>query len=206
MSSKLSVYNSACLALGERKLSSLSENVVMRRRLDTAWDDDFVKACLSRGLWNHAIRVVKFDYSPSIEPDFGYRRAFDKPTDWVRTAIVASDGYFRCALTRYDDTSAFWFTDIDTIYVKYVSSDVAYGFDYANWPANFSEFVGYSLALKVVKATTSSNQDEDGLEARVKRKLIRARSTDAMDEPTQFARRGSWASARVGSNAFNRDR
>ena len=106
MSSKLSVYNSACLALGERKLSSLSENVVMRRRLDTAWDDDFVKACLSRGLWNHAIRVVQLDYSPSVEPEFGYQRAFDKPTDWVRTAIVASDEYFNCALTRYDDTSA----------------------------------------------------------------------------------------------------
>jgi hypothetical protein len=172
----------------------------MRRRLDSAWDDDFVEACLSRGLWNHAIRVVQLDYSPSVEPEFGYRRAFDKPTDWVRTAIVANDEYFRSAITRYDDTSAYWFTDIDTIYVKYVSNDVEYGLDYANWPANFSEFVGYSLALKVVKATTGSNTDEDDLEARVKRKLIRARSTDAMDEPTQFPPRGSWVSARSGSS------
>jgi hypothetical protein len=200
MASKLNLYNSAALILGERKLSSLSENVVMRRRLDTAYDDGFVESCLSRGFWNFAMRVVRMDYSPSVEPDFGYRRAFDKPTDWVHTGIVASDEFFNNALTRYDDTSAYWFADLDVLYVKYVSDGADYGLDFANWPANFSAFCAHELALKVAMSTTGSTTDVEKLEAKVKRLLLKARSTDAMDEPTKFQHRGSWASARVGCN------
>jgi hypothetical protein len=46
MPSKLSFYNSALLALGQRKLSSLSENTVSRRRLDSVFDDGGVQAAL----------------------------------------------------------------------------------------------------------------------------------------------------------------
>jgi hypothetical protein len=198
MPSKLSLYNSACVTfLGERKLSSLTENVVMRRRLDAAWDDDFLRGVLSSGLWNHAIRSVQLDYSPSVEPDFGYRRAFDKSSDWVRTAIVASDEYFKCALTQYSDEAGYLFADLDTIYVRFVSDDTDYGADLSLWPKKFTEFAACDLALKVAKATTGSDADVDALEKRRKRLLLAARSTDAMDEPTQFPPRGSWVTART---------
>lgn len=203
MPSKLSVYNAACVTyLGERKLSSLSENVVMRRRLDAAWDDDFVRFILGRGLWNFAMRSVQLDYSPSIEPDFGYRRAFDKSSDWVRTAIVASDEYFTNAITRYTDEAEYLFTDYDTIYARFVSDDVGYGGDLSNWPANFADFAACELAFRVVKATTGSEDDADRLEKRGKRKLLAARSTDAMDEPTQFPARGSWVKARTSGSRW----
>jgi hypothetical protein len=206
MPSKLSVYNAACLALGERKLSSLSENVVMRRRLDSAWDDDLVEYCLAQGLWNFAMVSARLDYSPSIEPDFGYRRAFDKPTDWVRTAIVTDDEYYRHHLTAYEDEADFWFCDIDTIYVQYVSSSTSYGFDYAKWPKNFSKFVSSALAAKVAKVTTGSESDAEKMERMERKMMIKARSSDAMDEPTQFPPKGTWLQARRANSAYDRER
>jgi hypothetical protein len=203
--SKLLLYQDACTVLGERKVSTLAENSVMRRRLDSAWDSGVPRVCLSRGLWNHAMRSVQLDYSPSVEPPFGQRRAFDKPADWVRTAIIARDEYFASALRKreYLDEAEYWFADIDTIFAKFVSDSTDYGMNLGAWPANFSEFVGASLAHKAAKSTTSSSSEADSIEARVKRLLIRARSTDAMDEPTDEIP-GGWVAARRGSGSRER--
>jgi hypothetical protein len=76
MASKLSIYNGALLALGERKLSSLTEARGSRRRLDSVWDDGGVKSCLQAGFWNFAMQSIELTYSPSITPAFGYRYAF----------------------------------------------------------------------------------------------------------------------------------
>lgn len=203
MADKLSLYKAACLAMGERGPATLTENVVMRRRLDEAWDSDFIDQCLARGFWNFATRTVLLDYDPSVDTDFGYQYAFEKPSDWVKTVIVSSDEYFTTGLTRYSDEAGYLFADLTQLYLKFVSNDVQYGLDFAKWPANFGKYAASELALTVVNATTGSTVDVDKLEARTKRLLIRARSTDAMDEPPQFAPRGSWASARVG---FNRNR
>lgn len=204
--SKLLLYQGACAVLGERKVSTLAENSVMRRRLDTAWDSGALGVCLSRGLWNHSLRSVQLDYSPSVEPPFGQRRAFDKPADWVRTAIVAQDEYFERALRKreYLDEAAYWYADIDTIFVRYVSNSTDYGMNLGAWPENFAEFVEASLAHKAAKSTTGSSSEADSIEARVKRLLIRARSTDAMDDPTDEIPSG-WIAARRG-NSSSRNR
>lgn len=206
MPSKLSVYNAALLALGERKLLTLSENVVMRRRLDSAWDDDLVATCLAQGLWNFATNSIELTYSPSIDPAFGYQYAFDKPEDWVRTVLVAEDEYFDHHLTRYADEADYWYSDLDTIYVRYVSSDTSYGFDYAKWPQNFSKYVAAALAAKVAKATTGSDSDVEKLERTERRMMIKARSSDAMDEPTKFPPKGSWVRARRTNSSYDRER
>lgn len=195
MASRLGLYQRAAQILGERRPLALDERVAIRRRFDVVWDAEGVKHCLQRGLWNHSMRAARLDYSPSVEPEFGYRYSFDKPTDWVRTAIVATDESFRSP-ARYADEVGFWWADWTILYVKFVSDDVQYGMDLSLWPANFTEFVAHSFALKAAKATTGSNVDVDTLKRDEKRMLILARSTDAMDEPTQFVRSG-WAEARM---------
>ena len=47
MASKLSIYNGALRAIGERRLASLTEDRASRRELDDAYDD-VVANCLSR--------------------------------------------------------------------------------------------------------------------------------------------------------------
>src|SRR5690606_11544358 len=104
-----------------------------RRELDGVFERGGVRTCLKQGQWNFAMRTVRLDYSPSVEPDFGFARAFAKPEDWVRTCGVSEDEFFKSTLLDYVDEAGFWFADIDTIYVRYVSDDVEYGLDYGKW-------------------------------------------------------------------------
>jgi hypothetical protein len=198
MASKLSVYQSALLVLGERKLSSLTEERAPRRRLDSVWDDGGVKSCLQAGFWNFAMRAVELSYSPSITPAFGLRYAFDKPTDWVRTWMVSCDDRFTEELHGYEDEGAYWYADPDTIWVRYVSSDTSWGMDLSLWPENFTRYVEHYFAWRICKGTTGSNTDKETLGAEMLRLLKIARATDAMDETTRFAPEGSWSKARRG--------
>lgn len=196
MADQLSVYNGALLHCAERFLSSLTEQREPRRLLDRVWASNGVKTCLEAGQWNFAMRTVQIDYDPSIEPDFGYGRAFQKPDDWVLTSALCSDEFFREPLLRYVDESGYWYSDLDTLYVRFVSDDTNYGMDMNKWPDSFREFVEAHFASKIVlKLTTSEAQTATVMEAR-KNLLKTAKSRAAMADPTSFPARGNWVNSR----------
>ena len=186
MTDKLSIYNGAAMALGDRKILSLTENRETRRALDGVWDRDGVKTCLQMGMWNFATRSLKYDYSPSVEPPFGFKRAFNKPEDWIRTVGVCEDEFYKVPLLQYQDEAAYWFADLDTIYVRFVSGLTDFGMNFAAWPQNFTRFVELWFALQICKRTTNSQTDKDSLKKDAEQALTLAKSTDAMDEATVF--------------------
>jgi len=210
MPSKLSIYQGAALALGDRKIMSLTENRETRRALDSVWERDGVKTCLQMGLWHFASRSVKYDYSPSVEPPFGFKRAFNKPDDWVRTTKVCEDEYYKVPLLHYTDEGGYWYADLDTIYVSFVSLLPDFGMDFSKWPTNFTRFVELWFAWSICRRTTNSGQTKDDLWKDVDKALRLAKNTDAMDEATQFLPPGTWATARRGRTSRldrgNRDR
>lgn len=199
MTDRLTVYNNALLIAGERALSSLTEDREPRRLLDQVWNSNGVKKCLSQGQWKFAMRTVMIDYDPSIEPGFGYRRAFEKPTDWVVTSAVCQDEYFRQPLIGYFDEAQYWYADLDTIYVRYVSDDASYGLDLTNWPDLFEEFVSTYFASKIVLKLTNGQEKLKGILAILKKAKSEAKSADAMADPTKFPAPGEWARARYRS-------
>jgi hypothetical protein len=197
MTTKLSLFNGALLLCGERFLASLTEEREPRRLLDRAWDDGAgVKACLEQGQWNFAMRTVQIDYDTGIEPGFGYRRAFEKPSDWVITSALCSDEFFRAPLMQYRDEAGYWYADLDTLYVRYVSNDVSYGLDLGKWPESFREYVEEYLANKVIRKITDSEEEEAKSDKRLKKKLLHAKNRAAMADPTSFPPPGSWVGAR----------
>jgi hypothetical protein len=203
MTTKLQVYNNALLLLGERKLASLTENRKPRRVLDQLWDSDFVKGCLEAGLWNFATRTIQSEYSPSITPGFGYRYAHDKPTDWVRTSALSISEYFTDPLMAYQDESAYWFTDQETLFIRYVSDDAAYGSDLSIWPESFSSYVEAELAARAAKSFTQSDQETLRLEDKAVRALRSAKAKDAMNDSARYTPTGSWVRARGGGRRGN---
>jgi hypothetical protein len=205
VTTKLSLYQGACARLGARRLASLTESQLSRRELDGVFARGGITTCLQMGQWNFAMRTVKLDYSPSVEPDFGLRRAFDKPTDWVRTCGLCSDEYFREPLLDVMDERGYWYSDLDTIYVRYVSNDTEYGMDYSVWPENFTRVVECYFAKETCLRVTQSQSLKDTLDSDFRKLLLSAKSTDAMDEATSFPPEGSWARARRG-NRSRRDR
>lgn len=201
MATKLGIYNRALVrVLGERKVLSVTEDREPARLLSTVWDDGFVRSVLEMGQWNFAARTREISYNPSVEPDFGYQRAFDKPSDWVRTCRLSADEYFSVPLLHNDDDMDYWFCDENTIYVRYISDDSSYGGDLSKWPESFANFAAHQLALEVVNAITSSATTAERLEKKTAKMLTRARSMDAMNQPPSFSAPGSWVSARYGGS------
>jgi len=198
MMTKLQLYNGALRLCGERKIASLAENREPRRLLDDAYGDGStngsVRRCLELGQWTFAMRTIQLDYSPSIEPSFGFLRAFDQPTDMVNVAGIAEDEFFNVPLTQYADERQYWYAHLDTIYVKYVSNHTDYGADLSLWPQVFADMVEADLAREIVVNLTGG--DVDKVEKKFKDAKTRAMSNDAMKKPTAFLPMGSWASSR----------
>lgn len=194
MPSQLNVYNDALRLVGERQLVSLTENREPRRLLDAVWDGA-IDYCLEQGQWNFAIRSQRLTYSPSVEPPFGYRRAFDKPADYVRTVAITSDERFNNALLSYTDEAGFWFSDLDEIYLRYVSKDESFGKDTSLWPQTFRHFVAAYLAIQIAPRL-KNDTDGDRLLRDYRMKKIDALTKDAMQEATKRVPSGSWVNSR----------
>jgi hypothetical protein len=208
MTTQLSLYNNALgKFLGERKLASLTEEREPRRILDDIWDDDFIKSCLESGEWNFATRTQGIDYSSSVEPPFGLTRAYAKPDDWCRTLTIATDPFFYTPYLDYKDEGAYWFGDLDILYVRFVSNDVNYGGDYSLWPPSFTHWVECHLAALACERITQSATKKETLDKKDAQLLRKATSIDAMNDPVSFPPTGSWVNARLGGwGRRNRER
>lgn len=204
MTTRLELYNDALTLCGERVLSSLTEAREPRRLLDQVWDSDGYKACLEAGQWRFAMRSVQLDYDTDITPAFGYQRAFLKPTDWCATSALCSDEYFKTPHLQYNDEAGYWYSDLDTIYVRYVSNDASYGGDLSLWTTRFTDYVAAHFAAKIIfKLTPDQNKLSAMLTIEDKRKK-EAKNHDAMSDSTKFPAQGSWVQARQGGRHHDR--
>lgn len=203
---QLQLYNAALRILGEEKLASLSEDREPKRVLDGIWDDGLIDHVLEQGYWNFATRTVQIDYDPSIAPTFGYRKAFEHPTDYVRLAGISADEYFSIPLTQYREEGGFFFCDHDRIYISYISNDNDYGNDLSLWPETFKRYVEHYLALMSCERLTQGKSKFADLYKLTEKALIDARSKDAMNDATKFPPPGSWSTARRAGRGSRWDR
>lgn len=194
---RLKLYNKALTLCGARTLSALTDNTEGRRILDTIWDSGAVEHCLEQGYWNFAMRTIRLDATTDIEPDFGLRYAFNKPDDWIRTYAMCSDEYFNTPITQYADEANYWFSELDVIYVQYVSNDTGYGYNYGAWPESFTRYVELYLANGIAPRLTLSDQKTQDLERKMRRALMDGRTQDCSNEGTKFNPVGRWVAART---------
>lgn len=208
-SSRLKLYNRACQICGEARLAALTDERPARYELDNIWANDGVKECLEQGQWQFGNRAVRIDYDTAIAPEFGYQRAFAKPDDYCATIAVCSDEYYQQPLLSYIVEAGYWYADLDTIYVQYVSNDSAFGGDLSRWPALFAEYVAQSFAAKLIPTLSEDKRKLDRIldprNGSLHKSLIKARSHDRQGKPTRFPPESSWNLARRGGG-FNNDR
>lgn len=198
MTSKLTLYNGALREIGERRLASLSENREPLRVLNDAWDEGAVNFCLGAGIWRFAKRTVQLASETSIAPTFGYRKAYEIPSDHIRTAAISADEYQTIPLTQYRFEGGYWYTDAEPIYVSYVSNGASYGGDYSLWPEEFIQYVHAYLASQACIRLAQDTTQKEKLEKLVDSRLRDAASSDAMEDPTIFPPPGSWVRSRLG--------
>jgi hypothetical protein len=199
MTDRLGLYNEALRECGQRKLATLSEDTPARHYLDDVWDGGGIDHCLQQGLWNFAIRTVKFDHEPALEPEFGYAHGFAKPADFLRLVQISASGSFSPPLNAYEDERGLWWANERELYVRYVSNDEIYGNDLSLWTPAFAKFVALHFALGIGPRLMAGKIEIERLERRLKRARTEARSWDAQEEPARFAPAGGWTRARRGS-------
>ncbi len=203
--SQLTLYNGALRVLGQSKLTLLSDADENRYLLDGVWDENARDYCLEQGNWNFATRTIKEEYDSSVsEPDFGFRHAFTKPTDWVKTVQLASDEYFTSPVDDlgYSDEQGYWWSDLETLYIRYVSDDNSYGYDLSLWPQNFCRYVEYYMAFQIAPRVMQTKNAIDNIERKMGIALVQARSSDAMNEGAKQFPGGNWTRARRGSGSI----
>lgn len=203
MTTKLGLYNGALRALGEAPLLALTDNRASRRTLDSVWDDGFVDSVLEAGQWNFATRIQKLTPDTAITPAFGYRNAFVKPDDFVRLTGISADEFIGYPLMEYSYETGYWFSDVEELYIRFVSNHVDYGGDLSAWTRAFVEYAKHALAAEAAPMVNDSKL-KDVVQLR-DRFLADAKSRDGMEQPTQSPPPGSWLQARTRSG-FNTNR
>jgi len=199
MATQLTLYNEALRVLGETRLASIAETRPVRYTLDDVWNGGGVKACLEQGLWNFATRSVEIAQDSDLTPAFGMRYAFSKPTDYVRTAAVCSDPNFREPVLRYADERGYWFCDLDTLYISYISDASELGSDLTLWTPAFATFAAHYFAKQVAPTFVKDKKRLALIFDQEKKALNMARNSDAMNEPTQIPSPSNWTRSRYTS-------
>lgn len=206
MTTRIDLYNGALLALGERQLASLSENRAPRRYLDVAWNDGAVDHILAAGQWTFARRSVRMDADATLEPEFGWQYAFNRPTDYIRALAVCSDEYFSAPFEQYAEEAGVFYAALTPFYLAYVSNAAGFGGNLAKWPANVVEYAKLYLASRILPALTGNRTDKAAFAKDAAKALVRAQSTDAMEGPTKFPPSGTWTNARLRGRTGRWDR
>lgn len=197
MATKLALYNQALRYCKSRRLSSLTEDRLPRHLLDEVWAAGGVDRCLSEAQWKFATRSVKLDYDANITREYGFLRGFTKPDDWVKTVAMCSDEYYAVPLTHYQHDGNEWYSDLDEIYVRYVSNHADWGNDLGSWPAAFLNYVAAYFANEVVDKVSGGDQKTvERVMYLLDKNEKEAKSLDAWNQPTSFPAPGNWSSSR----------
>jgi hypothetical protein len=190
MATKIELYNQALGHIVTERLhptNGLTEDRKERHELDAVYDKSRAWM-LEQGLWKFALRSSQLDYDPNVDTSFGLEYAFAQPTDFVRLANIASDPYFRSEVEDYVEENGVWYSDLQTLYIRYVSSHADYGGDIGLFPENYCVALTADMALRsslqITKDRVSRNDLMlDALDERVKRKppgrwpMVRGRSS-----------------------------
>jgi hypothetical protein len=207
MTTQLELYNKALVEyLGERKIASLTVREKSRYVLDGIYgsgpgdSNGVIDFCLQAGNWTEATRTVRLDYDATIDPDFGFKRVFAHPDDFVEVVEYAMDEYFSNTLTdaNYSDEGGYFYSNYDTIYVRYVSNDPQYGGNMNAWPPAFVNYVAAEMAARAAKSITGSESKAKDARDMAEKMLGMARGTDAKRKPAKIQPPGRLVGARFG--------
>jgi len=197
---QLALYNQALRLVGEVKLATLTDNRPERHALDAIWDEDPIKDILEEAQWTFATRTLEWNFDASVTSDFGYKYAFTKPANYIRTAAICSDEFFQEPITASADENTYWFCEYETIYIKYISDSDLFGRDYSLWTKLFRNCVASKMAAELAISLTKSQAIMDARKKELKDYVRDAKSLDAMNQPTRFPPPGNWTRSRRSSN------
>jgi len=193
------VYNDALLLMGLEEITSNTDDSNRRSKLDRALDAGLVADLLEDTGWQFGKISTQIDFDPSAEPAWGYTRAIPKPTDMHRLDGVWTDEYMRSPLKRYSDEGDYWFSDYDTVYISYVSTDFLV--NPSNWPVYFKRLVAARMAKDAAPSLVKTEgADFENANMVYEERKASAMSNDVMQSPPRLLTTGNWVGSRQRGN------
>ena len=127
MTTQTLLYQRALRLLGERELSSVTENREPRHLLDAEDEDGgLITYALETGFWRFASKTEQL--SSSGTSAFGLTKTFGKPSNYVHLIELSGDEHFRTPLTRdkffsnpessFREDQALFYSMLTTIYIR----------------------------------------------------------------------------------------
>lgn len=185
------IYNNALLILGLDEINSNTDDSDRKVKLDVARSSNLIEYLLEKTGWHWAIQSYQAQYNPSLEPEWGYNRVFDKPDDMHRLDGIFEDEMMQTPLKNYKDEGEYIYTNIDTIYIQFVSNGYLTTPSY--WPSYFRRLVAAAMARD---AATSLGIDPRIPAAMYEEIENEAKNIDIMQSPPRKISTGSWVRAR----------
>lgn len=194
------IYNDSLLIMGLEEITSNTDDSNRRTKLDRTLDSGAVETLLEETGWQFALTSTKITYDPSADPDWGYQYAFQKPSDIHRLDGIYADDYMNRPVKRYQDEQSYWFSDYQTMYVQYVSSDFLN--NPSLWPTFFKRLVAARMARDAAASLRVEGADLDLAIGTYDGRLNDAKGNDAVQSPPRRIRSGNWVKAFRGGNAY----
>lgn len=203
MATKISIYNEALRAIGDLRLSSISEDTEARYVLDDAWAD-CVELVFTEGLWNFATITTTLTAESPSTPIPGFTFSFAKPANWLRTITIANNSLFTEEAV-YRDENGKIYANFSTLYIRFISSAKSADNQMSTWPPAFSRLVAACLAKECAERLSGSSSKAEAIAAQYKEILAATKNKDALDQSKMIFKPGSWVRSMRGSSTM-RDR
>lgn len=177
---KLSLYNNALLLIGQRSLSSLTEDREPRHLLDASYALDAIEYCLEvvKPVFSRKTALIS-SVTPSTEHDLDSVQTL--PSDYITIVGVYSDAKLDQEINRYIIEGNTLSCEYPTIYIRYISNTVVTDFSY--WAPSFSRVVAAYLAREIsIKLAPDKTESMNALLAE---RIELSMAVDSEKEPQQ---------------------
>lgn len=190
----IKIYNDALtiMGLGAAKITSGTNDSLARSIMDSSVDAGLVHDLLEDIGWFWAQATTKSSYNTSVEPDWGYSRAHDLPSDMHRLEGVFVDEYMLEPLKYYHQEDNVIYCDSDDIYLTYVSN--TYLTTPSQWMPKFKRLVAAKLAVDAAPSIPAADVNH-ALRVYAERESS-TKSADIQQSPPRMLSGGNWVGAR----------
>jgi hypothetical protein len=205
MADRLAVYRAAQRHIGTGRIASLTEVNEARFAFDDVWAES-VDRMLAEGMWNFAIRAIELSYDADFEPLFGYQYSFSQPDDYVRIVNMSTTGEYLGDHEDYDDERGYWFSDINPLYIRYVSSGTSYGWNVGAWTQPFADALAALMAFKCALPIANDRGNRNDMFQIHEKLLLRAKTIDAVEDGVKRKPPGRLVQSRFRRSSVSRER
>lgn len=195
---KLEIYNSALIKMGEETIASTSASN-KRARLVNEQYDKCRREVLRAHPWNFALKRAELaaDASP---PAFGYDNRFPVPSDLLRPWKCWNSGNddLDPEIEKWKEENGYILTDESQLFIQYIYNCQ----DVTLFDAQFEEVLALRLAGDTCYAITQSRSRANDLIAAYQRWEALARSSDGQTGTPDVVLEGEWTRGRIDEDVW----